>query len=346
VEFAATVGCFAPFTQSSLDCSHSPWLTVNDVPGGTATVLDPDGIEKTPKDSGPGSHSVRTMGYVETMVTSIITLLRAVQLEMVFRPSYLVRQTASLRCRAPGTLLFPPEANGSYFRSLVSDLERRMWFRSNTCRELKYALDRKMHYATIDAPTHAAGVSDIVASAALRRLEWETARFIDDTRCLQKLRGHIAEALHSDSVLHDCVLSLMDPPVELGCPQLPVFLPCVPREWEGASEPLRLQKTNFRLFFLCSYSKLPLPCGPCGAGHNITVDAASVHKLAPVVRISLLVLSRALKRQRRDALPIFFDAKLSSKVLQLQYHDAVLDLWTQPLSGYCSPPDCSPPASP
>jgi hypothetical protein len=166
-------------------------------------------------------------------------------------------------------------------------------------------------------------------SSGLKCLVDQLTRFMADIACLRKMVAPVAAVCGANDVLAQCVIRMTDRNKERGCPQLLVLLPCIPSDWGGPDKPLLLQKRQCRLFFMCSQSKLLLPCGVNGGGHYITIDTDGVYKLKHLLRVSLIVLTSALERQDCDALPTsFLGAKLNTKELQLKYLYSALDLVT------------------
>jgi serine/threonine protein kinase len=316
-----------PFGSPTLDCDQSSPLASRHATETEAWVPENREKEETRKNIVPSCQSTPTRLPVETVVKSAIMVLRAAQQELIFSSPF--PQLDMFSPLIPAYRTGVVDDGGEYLRDVVKVL--RIWrFCSPTYDSLLGALARNVRTQCCEPSEDALGESGIAVSTALRRLDQELRRLFDDARCLRKLRVHTGVALASDPGLRNCLLSLMR---KRDCPQLPVLLPCVPDDWDGLPLPLRLQKNRFRLFFLCSHSKLPIPCGFDGAGHYITADVPSVHKVMPAVRISLWILTSVLKRPECDALPtVFFGAKLNTKQLQLQYLNAVLDLMAKPVS--------------
>jgi hypothetical protein len=314
-------------SPSPSDSGLSQQFVPSDGAGPAAPVLDHKGTEDPQKDTGPSSPSATTIGPVEARVNATIAALRVMQREMVFdyRSPYLemifdrrvVRHIADWKTE---------EDSERFLRRLVMDIHML------SCDE-RVGPNLSYRLYEIVGLLHGGGKpsegalekSKMRVSAALQRLEEEVVRLCKDARCLRELRAHIATSIAEFPALRESIMYLTSRSIQRNCPALPVLLPWVSHEWPA--QPGLLQNSSFRLFFLCSYSKLPLPCGPSGAGHYMTADAVSIHKLAPVVRISLLTLISALKRQECGALPtVFFGAKLDTKELQLQYLNAMLSL--------------------
>jgi serine/threonine protein kinase len=324
------------------------------VTGHTAWVRDDEDTVQNWRNAWPDRLFRHMEGMARTLIRSILTVAKALQYDMLFiagdavvRAENMVKSVTS----ASGKLVAHHSSVKDY-RDRIDECLNELGSAVSACaagcsraplslasahyaeqesqlrKEISIQLDYLQSKAPRQVPVSIEKIS-FALSGRLALLISELERLIDNASRVRNMRDPPVSGI--TQVLSDCIMYLTSRGSR-DCPQLPLLLPCVPREWE-VSEPLLLRKVKCRLLFLCSFSKLPLPCGLDGSGHNITLTAQTSDKLAPLVALSLLVVVGALKQQSCEALPAaFFGAKLDTKELQLQYLYAVLDLVTQPAS--------------
>ena len=113
-------------------------------------------------------------------------------------------------------------------------------------------------------------------------------------------------------------------------PTYAIILPVTAKSWLSKANPLRLVRHQYRLYFLCSYTRQIALCGPRGEGYTITVTKQWVRDAAPVLMAGLIVLKLALMAGGIP-LPIpDLSPLLDTPALHVKFLDAALHLVKNP----------------
>jgi hypothetical protein len=351
-----------------LMAGHTGWrstcglvLVSCETTGHSAWVLDLPITKQAWRDAWPQRLTDQIDALVYSLLRGILAIAKVLQYDLLLSDAVKLRvdnltdavRTAQQRLTAqPGPPQLLQTAEGGYarieqcFAGLISEVagcvqgvpsgpltRSSLWFNEQV-EELRGELIGRLEFIRLRASSrHADALQKVIAlmSTALARLENELVRCVNEARCLRELHIPTTAAIAGFQPLFKCVALVTDPGRQRDCPQLPLLLPRVGDDWEGPLQPFRLQKNKCRLLFLCSHTKLPVPCGLDGWGHYITADATSRDKLMPLMEISLLVLKGVLVRPECTALPpALIDARLDTKELQVKYLDAVLELMIRP----------------
>jgi hypothetical protein len=115
-----------------------------------------------------------------------------------------------------------------------------------------------------------------------------------------------------------------------GIPTLAVILPEVSNSWADVTQPMRLLRNHFRLYFLCSHTKQIVACGPEGKGYKIEVTKQWVQDAAPVLRVGLVLVKVALLASGLPLPVPDLCSALTDATKHSKYLDAALQLVNRP----------------
>jgi hypothetical protein len=156
-------------------------------------------------------------------------------------------------------------------------------------------------------------------------LQHQLERLLFDQEALGR---HISTVLADNTALNNMVQTLISGTHTI--PTLAIVLPEVSHSWESVTQPTRLLRNHFRLYFLCSHTKQIAPCGPEGKGYKIEVTKLWVQDAAPVLRVGLVLVKVALLASGLPLPVPDLCSALADATKHCKYLDTALQLVTHP----------------
>jgi hypothetical protein len=113
-------------------------------------------------------------------------------------------------------------------------------------------------------------------------------------------------------------------------PTLAVILPVVSNSWKKKTSPMQCVRNQYRLYFLCDYTRQIAPCGPKGRGYVVNVTKEWVVRAKPVLRVGLVLLRVALLASGLPLPVPDLCSVLDDTTIKGKYLDAALKLVESP----------------